>query len=429
MIEQIKNILSLYLVIPAVATLGLYLTYKLKAVQFTKFPSACKQLFSPAQQGTKGKLSSFSAVAAVLGGNLGTGNIAGIAVALSMGGPGALFWMWIMALLGSIVKFVGVYLAVTYRKTHPDGKYVGGPMYYLRDGLGQKKLAFLFCVFTVLSACTVGNLVQVNSVALPLTMVGMSPLIVGILMAALVAAVLMGGAKYFAEVAAKVVPLMALLYLFSCLYILIGNYQQIIPTLQLIFVAAFKPTALFGGTVGFMIWDAIRSGFDRGLFATDAGVGLAPILHAEVDSDPYTQAKLGIVPPIIVMCICLVTGMVLLITGVAAADDLESTNLCIRAFEIGFGSIYAGHIVTFTLCLFAFTTILTWAYCAERAMQFISNDLGVKIFRIIFILLIPLGGLFTVKSVWTMADICLNMMLLINLTGVIGLSKSVKNQI
>ncbi len=426
MLESIKSLISITFLIPLVCIFGLYLSIKCRFLQCTYFFKAW-QLFIHDRNPDK-KSSSFSAVAAVLGGNLGTGNIAGIAVALAAGGPGALFWMWVMATIGAILKFGGTVLGILFRKKDDQGEFVGGPMYYLLYGLKSKKLAYLFCIFTILSALTVGNLVQMNSLSLPLTELGLPPLAIGIFMAALVAMVILGGLQRFSQVVSKIVPVMAILYIFACMALLLKEYQMILPSLELIIKSAFSPIPLAGGVAGFAVIEGIKSGFDRGLFATDVGAGLAPILHASVESHTsrlqtaITQGIISTISPLIVMIVCTLTGLVLIATGTWTNTELESTNLCIEAFKIGFGLPMAGHIITFTLFFFAFTTILTWSFCADKAIEFMFSRKHIRVFQFIFIGLIPMGVFIKVNVVWTLADLFMNCMLIINVIGLILLS-------
>lgn len=428
MIEQLKDWLGLFVVVPAIFAVGLYLTIRLRGMQILSLPRACRLVLNTSSEQA---MSSFAAFAAVIGGNLGTGNIAGIAVALKTGGPGALFWMWIMALLGAIIKFVGCYLAVLFRSHNAQGYMVGGPMYYLRDGLGKKYLAIIYCVVTLIAALTVGNWVQVNSLALPLKTIGVPAWFTGLLLAFLIAWVTLRGVRSFIGVTTKLVPFMAVLYIASCVYILVSHYQLIFPALELIVQSAFQGSSLVGGALGVTAWQAIRVGFDRGLFATDAGVGIAPILHAQVKSQPRLEAEalhqglVSLVAPVVVMLICMLTGCVLLVTGAWTIESAQSTNVCIQAFIRGFDMPVAGHLVTITLSLFAFTTMMTWSHCAEKALEFLLPIHKHYWFKILFIAFIPLGAMASVSMVWSVADIALNLMLLLNLLGVAALSARV----
>lgn len=410
--------MSFLVVIPLVTVSGLYFTQKLRAVQFRKLPLSVR-LMSPKSNGAS--ISSFGAIAAVLGGNLGTGNIAGIAVALSTGGPGALFWMWVMAFLGAILKYVGSYLGVTYRETQADGRVVGGPMYYLKNAVGRPKLATIYCLLLIAGALTTGNMVQVNSLSLPLTQAGYSPFIMGLVMAVLLGATLLGGMTRFTHVVSCVVPFMAAGYLGTCIYILWAHSVHIMPALETIVKSAFGLSPALGGALGYSIFASVQAGFDRGLFATDAGLGLAAILHAPVNtpsdrvpSNAIAQGIMSVLSPLIVMCVCMVTGLVLMTTNAWQMPGLESTNLCMHAFCVGLSHDSAGMIVLITLFFFAFTTVLTWSFCADRAVAFLFGEHRVRAFQILFVALVPVGSIVSATDAWQLADIFLGFMLLIN---------------
>ncbi|WP_085783978.1 alanine/glycine:cation symporter family protein [Candidatus Nucleicultrix amoebiphila] len=429
MLAMLKNYFAFFLVLPFLGGAGLYLTLRMRGLQFLKIPMAFRLL----TRKSKGQesLSSFGAVAAVLGGNLGTGNISGIAMALSMGGPGSLFWMWVMALLGAIIKYSGTFLGVRYRELSSRGGYVGGPMYYLEKALKMPLLAKVFCIFTMISAITVGNFVQINSVALPLTEFGIHPFILGAFMALIVGYVIFGGLSRFAKASMIIVPLKAVGYIATSVFILISFHDAILPALKLIITSAFDFKSMFTGVATYSLLTAVRDGFARGLFATDTGVGLAPILHAPVT---YTtpgvdiaiaQGVISMLSPIVVMIVCSLTGVVLIVTGAWQTPGLQSTNMCVEAYRIGFDSYLAGHIVTVTLFFFAMTTITTWSYCADRAVEYLFGEKAIKVFQWIFVFLIPIGAMAHVNLVWAVADISVNLMMVINMIGILGLSKLV----
>lgn len=428
MIDLFKNWITLYLIFPSIVVIGGYLSFRLKFLQITKLPMAFHMVKTRRRAGG---ISSFSAVAAILGGNLGTGNISGIAVALSTGGPGALFWMWVMALLASTIKFVGCFLGVEHRQKDSAQEWVGGPMYYLRRGMNKPLLANIFCVFTVLSALTVGNLVQMHSLSLPVKAWGVPPLALGLVMAVLVGGVIWGGMKRFSYVVSLVVPFMAIAYIIACLVIIFLLRDRVGEALVLILRSALGVDSLAGGALGFTLFQAIRTGFDRGLFATDSGLGLAPIIHAAVTDthekldNKLVQGIISILSPVIVMIVCTMTGTVLITTGVWQQAGLESTNMCIEAFKVGLNTPIAGNVVTITLFFFAYTTMLTWSFCADKSVEYLFGRRYIKAFQLLFIIVIPLGGFAQGNMVWTIADISINLMFLLNMVGVVGLSAGV----
>ncbi len=428
MIDFINKSFTLLFIFPVIIIFGGYLSVKLKFVQIFGIKKAFSLLTT---KDHKGSISSFSALSAILGGNLGTGNISGVAVALSMGGPGALFWMWVMAIFASITKYVGCFLGVHYQRQNVAKEWVGGPMYYLQDGLKSKILAQLFCFFCITSALTVGNLVQVHSLFVPLNTIDIHPLLFGIPLSLLVGAVIFGGMKRLAKVLSAVVPFMACVYLSACLIVLFIFRSELLPSLKLIFTSAFSMGSASSGLAGFSVLQAIRVGFNRGLFATDSGLGLAPILHSAVrDTNPkidnrHVQGLISILSPMIVMVVCSMTGLVLLSTKVYENSSLPSTALCMQAFIKAFGHPLSGHIITVTLFFFAFTTILTWSFCADKAIDYLFGIKAIKPFQIFFILIIPIGAFVQDQFIWTFADISINFMFAINIIGIIGLSKMV----
>lgn len=427
--DFIKESITLGILFPIIVLFGGYLTIRFRFPQLFKLAKAFSLVTT---KESAGQLSSFAALSAILGGNLGTGNISGVAVALTVGGPGSLFWMWVMAILASITKYAGCFLGVHFQRQDEKGEWVGGPMYYLRDGLNAPVLAGIFCFFTITSALTVGNLVQVNALSQPFQEVNYPPFLFGLVMAVLVGGVIFGGLKRFAHVVSALVPLMAVIYIGTCLFVLILFREQILPSINGIFAGAFGYTSIGGGALGFGIMTIIRVGFDRGLFATDSGLGLAPILHGAVrDENPrqdnrITQGLISILSPMIVMVVCTMTGLVLLTTGAAFRADLSSTAMCMEAFRIGFGGQWAGHLVSITLFFFAFTTILTWSFCADKAVEFLLGIRMIRIFQWLFIAIIPLGTIAKDQWVWIVADFSTNFMFLANMIGVIGLIKLVK---
>lgn len=422
---QINEFLTFAAVFPAVVLLGFYLTIKLRFVQISKLGMSLSFLFKK-DKGTQGNISHYEAVASVLAGNFGTGNISGMAVAITTGGPGALVWMWLMAFLGSSIQYGSCLLGVKYRKINERGEFIGGPMHYLQEGLGYKKLAKAFAFFTIAAGIVVGNLVQVNSVVLPLERAGLNPFVCGVILAFCVGIVLLGGLKRMAQVASFIVPIKAILYFGTALIILFLNSEKVLPALQLMIVSAVNPQSALGGVTGFGVARAISSGFDRGLFATDAGTGLAPILQSSArTTDPVIDGIVTLAAPFLVMIVCTMTGLVLIVTGVWRDSTLQSTNMVTEAFQQGIGHPIGAVVVISALLLFAYTTIFTWAFCAERACSFLLGTRNTNFFKYVFIALIPLGTLLHVELIWRLADISISCMLLINLIAVAKLSSEV----
>jgi len=425
LLENFNHTFTLFIVFPSIILLGLYLTLKLRCVQISQLKSSFSCL-TKKNNSSEGNISRFEALSTVLAGNFGTGNISGMAVAIATGGPGALVWMWVMAFFGAAIQYASCLLGVLYRKKSDNQEFVGGPMYYLRDGLGFKGLAILFSIFTIFGAITVGNFAQINSVILPLEKIGFDPLYCSLVIGFLVGMVILGGIQRIANFASYIVPFKALLYLGTAFVIIAMNLDKVGPAFKLMFSHAFGFESFVGGFLGIGVLKAITTGFDRGLFATDAGTGIVPILQASARSEnPVVDGISTLIAPLMVMIVCTTTGLVLLITGAWQDPTLQSTNMVTHAFTSGLGTNVGGYIVIFALVLFAYTTILAWAYCGEKALGFLTGPKHAYLFRIVYIGLIPVSTFVHVTMIWTLADIAITLMLAANLIGVAKLSSKV----
>ena len=426
-------------IIPSITLLGIYFSYKLR---FIHILNLYKSFFFLKHSGGKGKgndkenISSFTALLTILGGNLGTGNISGVAVSLATGGPGSLFWMSVMIFLTSIIKYASCLLGIRYRVKDKNGEYVGGPMYYLSKGVSSPKLASLFAILLILSALTVGNLVQVNSLTIPMINFNTPPIFYGLAISIIILFVTIGGITSFTTVITNVVPFMAIIYLCACMYIIATHYNDITPAVSLIFTSAFDIYPVSGGILGYSIlhlFTGIKVGFARGIFATDIGLGLEAIVHSNIQEKnneqfAIEQSKISVLSPFIVMIVCIITGLVLIVTGVWQNNTLESTNMCFAAFNIGIPYLnIAGYIMLIVLFCFAFTTILTWMFCANKAVEYLApgNKTIMVIWKIFFILLLPVGSIMNVSILWRTADIFIALMLVLNLYALFMLSKDV----
>lgn len=420
-----NEILTLYFVFPAILLLGIYLTFRLRFVQISKLKMSFSTLIKKNAPG-EGNISHYQAIASVLASNFGTGNISGMAIALTTGGPGALVWMWVMAFLGSAIQFSNCLLGVKYRKKNTVGEFVGGPMYYLSEGLGWKKIAAIFSLMVILGAFGAGNFVQVNSIVLPLSDLGINPLISGLVIAVLVGIVVLGGAHRLAKVSAAIVPFMAFLYLGGAIYILGSHLDKIIPAFGMMFQAAFGTTSLIGGTVGYTVMKTLATGFNRAIFATDAGTGTVPILQAGAKTkDPVIDGVVTLAAPFLVMIVCTTTALTMIVTGAWPASGLQSTSMVTFAFNSAIGENVGTALVLLALFLFGYTTTIAWACCMERAVGYLWGQRPVRFFQILYIVLVPVGALLKVDFVWIFADLALTAMLVLNLTGIAGLSKEV----
>lgn len=424
-IENFNHWFALCCIFPAVIAVGLFFTFKWRALQVRGLRQSLICLL--AKEEGAGNISRFQAIATVLAGNFGTGNISGMAVALATGGPGSLVWMWVMAFFGSAIQYASCYLSSEFRQCNAEGEYVGGPMYYLRDGMGRHSLGALFALFTLLGALTVGNFAQVNSMSLPLIEWGIPPLFSALSIAFAVGLVICGGVRRIALFAAYVVPFKAVLYLGTAFIVIACNWEKLGPALHLMVSSAFDFSSFVGGAAGAGMLKAMTTGFDRGLFATDAGTGIVPILQASARSkDPVLDGISTLIAPLMVMIVCMTTGVVLILTGAWQEPHLESTNMVTHAFTKGLGTAWGGHIVVMALILFAYTTILAWFHCGEKALAFLVGSQRARLFRYAYLACIPLGCFLPVRAIWVIADLSISGMLLLNLIGVVGLANRVQ---
>ncbi|MBA2727852.1 MAG: sodium:alanine symporter family protein [Parachlamydiaceae bacterium] len=425
LLEFFNQYFTLYAIFPGIMALGLYLTLKLNFVQLRQLKKSFICLTERNLE-SEGNISRFKAISTVLAGNFGTGNISGMAIAISTGGPGALVWMWVMAFFGAAIQYASCILGITYRTKNAAGEYVGGPMYYLRDGLGYNKLSAAFAVFTIFGAITVGNFAQTNSLLLPLQQMGFAPLPCSIVIAALIGIVILGGITRVASFASLVVPFKAVLYLGTAFIIVALHYDQVPAALKLMFDHALGFSQIAGGVAGYGALKALTTGFDRGVFATDAGTGIVPILQASARSQhPVMDGVASLIAPFLVMIVCTTTGLVIILTGAWLDPTLQSTNMVTYAFTKGLGSAIGGYIVIVALVLFAYTTLLAWSYCGEKAAEFLVGPKYARWFRYVYIILVPVGGMLQVDMIWTLADVSITLMLFINLIGITALSKYV----
>lgn len=409
---------------------GILLTIRLAFLQFTYLPRALKLAFSKSDETAEGDISHFKALMTALAATIGTGNIAGVAIAIASGGPGAVFWMWITALLGMAVKYGEGLLAVKYRVKDAKGEMLGGPMYALERGLGLKWLGILFAIFGSIAAFGIGNMVQANSVADALNESFRMPTwIAGGVMALLTAAVVLGGIKRIGTVTGFLVPFMAVIYIIGALVIVILHIHQIPAAFAMIFTHAFSPTAAAGGFAGSAVRETIRWGISRGLFSNEAGLGSAPIAAAAAKtSNPMRQALVSMSGTFIdTIVVCSMTALVILCTGVwmqTGADGAALTGapLTVTAFRVGLPGIWGGMIVSCGILLFAYSTILGWCYYGEKCIEYLFGLGAVFPYRILWVLFVWLGATRQLDSVWAFSDIMNALMALPNLIALIFLS-------
>lgn len=409
------------------AATGIYLMVGLRGLPLRKLGYGIRQLFTVgrnSEDGTlKGNISGFNALMTSLSATIGTGNITGVATAIATGGPGALFWMWCIALIGMATKYAEAVCAVHFRETTDTGEYRGGPMYYIKNGMGPRWhwLATAFAVFGMLAGFGIGNTVQANSVASALEPF-VSTSITGVVLAILAGLVLLGGLRRIADVAGVLVPVMALLYVLCGLIVLALNADKIPAALELIVHHAFNPVAATGGFAGATVWAALRYGVARGIFSNEAGLGSAPIAHAAAKTDqPVRQGTIAMLGTFIdTLVVCSITGLVIIISGMWT-EGISGAPLSSAAFNSALPGV-GQYIVSLGQALFAFTTILGWSYYSERCTAFLFGENSVQKFRIVWVLVIPIGALLSLDFVWLLADILNALMALPNLIALLVLS-------
>ncbi|WP_425460054.1 alanine/glycine:cation symporter family protein [Exilibacterium tricleocarpae] len=403
---------------------GLFLMVRLRAMPLKKIGYGFKQLFSGRKSQGEGDITPFNALMTSLSATIGTGNIAGVATAIGIGGPGALFWMWCTALVGMATKYAEAVLAVKYREVDEEGRRVGGPMYYIKNGLGEKWkwLGTLFAIFGTLAGFGLANTVQSNSVANALRESFAVPvMLTGVVLAVLVALVLLGGIKRIGNVAGKLVPFMALSYLACGLVVLAFHFTEIPSAVVTIVESAFTPVSAVGGFAGASVWLAIQRGVARGMFSNEAGLGSAPIAHAAAQTNsPVRQGVVAMLGTFIdTLIVCSVTGLCIVVTGVWTSGA-QGVNMTQAAFNMVLP--YGDTVISLGLVLFAFTTMLGWSYYGERCAEYLFGVKAIVPFRVAWVLAIPVGAVVKLDLVWIVADILNALMAIPNLIGLILLS-------
>ncbi|MBK5241798.1 MAG: sodium:alanine symporter family protein [Clostridium sp.] len=412
---------------------GLYLTIRLGLLQVTKLPLALKYLFTKEKNNDgAGDVSSFAALCTALAATIGTGNIVGVATAIKLGGPGALFWMWVAAFFGMATKYSEALLAVKYRTVDENGQIAGGPMYYLENGLKNKFLAKMFAVFGVgVAFFGIGTFPQVNAIVEAASITFNIPIIAtAIVITLLVALITIGGIKSIAAVAEKTVPFMAVFYVIGALIIIIINIDLLPGTIALVVKSAFTPTAAAGGFTGATVMLAMRSGVARGVFSNESGLGSAPIAAAAAKTKFCVRQGLVSMTGTFfdTIIICTMTGLVLIMTG-AWNSEHAGAAMTNYAFSNGLPIAIIGQlIVTIGLIFFALTTILGWNYYGERCVVYLIGVKGIKPYRGIYIVLVALGAFLKLEMIWVIADIVNGLMAIPNLIGLIGLSGVIINE-
>ncbi|MDC6109418.1 alanine/glycine:cation symporter family protein [Serratia rubidaea] len=404
--------------------IGIFLQIRLSFLPIRRLGTGFKLLFERNHHRGDGQISPFNALMTALSATIGTGNIAGVATAVVLGGPGALFWMWITALVGMATKYSEAVLAVRFREVDARGHYVGGPMYYIKHGLGKKWmwLGTLFAFFGSIAGFGIGNTVQANSIAEALNSnFGVSHAVTAGVLVVLVGAVLIGGIKRIADVAGKLVPLMTVGYFGAGIIVLGLNVSEIPAAFSLIITSAFTPVAAQGGFAGAAVWAAIRFGVARGVFSNEAGLGSAPIAHAAAKTqNPIRQGLIAMLGTFIdTIIVCSITGLTIIISGKWISGETGAA-LTSTAFS---SSLPGGnYIVAVALAIFAFTTILGWSFYGEKCIQYLFGPKMIVPFRIAWIIALPIGATQSLEFVWLLADTLNAMMAIPNLIALALLS-------
>lgn len=403
---------------------GIYLTIRLGLLQVTRLPKAFQLIFT--KDKGHGDVSSFAALCTALAATVGTGNIIGVATAIKVGGPGALFWMWMAAFFGMATKYAEGLLAIKYRTKDANGAVAGGPMHYILLGMGEKwrPLAIFFALAGVLVALLgIGTFTQVNSITESIQNTAqINPAITALVLSVFVGIAVFGGLKSISKVSTAVVPFMAIVYILGTLTVILFNIEKIPATLVLIFTSAFSPAAAVGGFAGASIRMAIQNGVARGVFSNESGLGSAPIAAAAAKTnEPVEQGLISMTGTFIdTLIICTLTGLTILVTGVWSGD-LNGVALTQSAFSTVF-SYFGPSLLTIFLVLFAFTTILGWNYYGERCFEFLFGVRFIWLYRVVFVVMVLLGGFIELDMVWIIADIVNALMALPNLIALLVLS-------
>jgi AGCS family alanine or glycine:cation symporter len=410
----------------AILGTGFYLSIGLKFMPIRMISAGFVLIYKGRKEDKKeGEISPFNALMTSLSATIGTGNIAGVATAIFLGGPGALFWMWIAAFFGMATKYAEAVLAVHYRERDEEGNHVGGPMFYIKNGLGKrwKWLAFAFAFFASIAGFGIGNTIQAHSVSDVLaSSFGIPELYSGLVLAVLVGLVLIGGIRRIASFAGAIVPFMGIVYLLTGVLIVLLNISALPEALSLILTSAFTGTAASGGFAGASVWAAMQFGVARGIFSNEAGLGSAPIAHAAAKTDSSVRqgliAMMGTFIDTIV--ICSVTGLAIVLSGEYLSGQSGAT-LSALAFSKTLPFV-GEYVVTFSLILFAFTTLVGWSFYGEKSLYYLLGQKSIIPFRVAWIAVIPLGSMMDLKFIWLLADTLNALMALPNLIALILLS-------
>ncbi|MFP6637019.1 MAG: sodium:alanine symporter family protein [Nitrospinaceae bacterium] len=402
---------------------GFWLTFLLRGIQFRNLFYALRLAFSKERTG-EGDISHFGALMTAMSATVGMGNIAGVSTAVALGGPGAIFWMWMTGLVGMATKYSESFLAVKYRQTNDQGEISGGPMYYLEHGLGQKWLGICFAVFGALAAFGIGNMIQANTAATAVVeSLGTSKFSVGLILSVMTALVIIGGIKRIADVASYFVPFMVAIYFVGAMIVIFSHLSQLGAGIQLIFEHAFTGTAATGGFIGASLVQTIRYGVARGLFSNESGMGSAPIAAAAAKTNqPAKQALVSMSGTFLdTLIVCSLTALALASTGIWVSGE-TGVALTMQAFSAGLPGNWGVFIVTLSAVTFAFSTILAWEYYGEKCFEYLFGDKWIHLYRYLWVLFVFVGSLVKLELVWNFSDAMNALMAVPNLIGLVLLS-------
>ncbi len=441
----LNTVAWMYILLPCVAIGGIYFTIRNRGIQFGKLGYALKNTIGKAftkTEAKEGAITPFQALTTALAATVGTGNIIGTTQAIAMGGYGAIFWLWVAALLGMIIKYSEVTLSVHFRERNEKGDWVGGPMYYIVKGMGKnwKWLAILFAVFATLASFGIGNLSQANSItgSINQALIAFVPsmesnrdtvsLLVGIGIAVLTAVALFGGIKRIGKVTEFLVPIMSAFYILFTLIVIGYNYANILEAFRLIFTAAFTPRAVLGAASGIALKEALVWGLRRSAFSNEAGLGSAAIAHAAAETEgPVQQGLYGIFEVFAdTLVICTLTGLTVIVSGIDIAFGVKpGSEIITGAFATVFGDKFAALFVAIALMFFAYSTILGWSLYGTRCIEYLFGLKATKVYQILFVIMIVVGATISLDVVWDVADTFNGLMAIPNFIALFALSGTV----
>ncbi len=436
-IDRLNSLVISPIMVWVVILVGLLLTIKTGFIQFRRLGFTLRytfsQMFAKADKNAKG-ITPFQAVATALSGTIGTGNIAGVATAVAIGGAGSIFWMWVSAFLGMATKYAEIVLSMKYRKKSNDGSYSGGPMYYIEEAMGGKKLARLFALLCLFASFGIGNMTQSNTAAtaiktfLPISDKQLKLAVIAV--AIIIGFVIIGGIKRIAKITSALVPAMALFYIGGCVLIICMDFSNVGNVFKTILISAFNMKSAVGGVVGFGIIKAIKVGFARGVFTNEAGLGSAPIAHAAAENKmPAMQGLWGIFEVFFdTIVMCTLTGVVIILSGLYVDPSLNASALTLMAFQSYLGN-FAAVIIAISTVFFAVATIISWSYYGETCVNYLfGSKFAVNIYKVFYIFAIYFGAITTANLVWGLSDLFNGLMMIPNLIGVMLLMNVVKSE-